>query len=123
MKTTLYLNNDLWARLSHDPEDQKSKRINACLDRYATLVDSVDISKLGLTKDELDTVLDAHWSHYFMSAEIDHDLTLNVSDALDEGIGLQRNINGAELISKLNNLSLLERVSLIEWIEKTRMEA
>lgn len=98
--------------------DPLSLRANAIFDRYALLMDSIDISQFS--ENEIDAISDAHWLKYFHTASVDIDLKACVEDALEEGLAERWSIDGESVLLRLTALTPLEAIKLIEAIEARR---
>ena len=102
-------------------ENGISERANDVFDRYASIM---GVTEHGLSDAELNAVIDAHWSHAFMQADLDINLDWNVSECIEhEGLGEKWKIDGPALVEKLKAMSQVQRVLVIELIEKRRNEA
>lgn len=78
---------------------------------------------VGLSASEMNAVVDAHWSHWFETSELDRHVDWNVEDSLQDGLAEKWNIDGPALVAKLKALTSEQQDALVAEIQRRQVAA
>ena len=120
-KLTIYLTGQSLAAIKRmGGGDNLSGAINRSLERLGELQRRVRLGHL-FSEAEQNAIQDACMSWWAEPAStIAQGITLEVEDALEDGLADQWLIDGPHLVSKLKNLSYAEELSIVMWLEAKR---
>ena len=101
-------------------EQAVATNLSAPAPHRPTLEEGFSPNDLGLSESEVNAVVDANWSHWFETPELDRHVDWNVEDSLQDGLAEKWNIDGPALVEKLRALTTKQQDALVAEIKRRR---
>ena len=101
-------------------EQPMATNLSAPAQHQQTQDEGFSPNDLGLSESEVNAVVDANWSHWFETPELDRHVDWNVEDSLQDGLAEKWNIDGPALVEKLRALTTKQQDALVAEIKRRR---
>ncbi len=106
-----------------EAEQMMAANLSASASNQLASDEPQSLCEIGLSESEMWAVVDAHWSHWFATPELDHLLYMNVEDSLQDGLAEKWGVDGPALVEKLKALTIAQRNVVVEEIKRKQAAA